>query len=132
MNVAAADLDDFQWQNRLLILVAPAADDVSLGHVLQQLERRTDELAERDLLVLQLFVQGHSLINERPIAASKASRLRQQLRVDPDSRLMLLVGKDGDIKRRDHLLTDVQEILDQIDTMPMRRAEMREREQSGR
>jgi hypothetical protein len=131
MNVAAADLDDFQWRNRLLILVAPEAAGTSVGQVRQHLERRTDEIAERDLLVIQLFVQGQSLIDGRPIAASNADLLREQLRVEPDSRQLLLVGKDGDIKRRAHLLTDLQEIFSQVDAMSMRRAEMREREQSG-
>jgi hypothetical protein len=41
--------------------------------------------------------------------------------------MLLLVGKDGLVKRRAALGTDLQEIFSQIDTMPMRRMEMRQR-----
>jgi hypothetical protein len=39
----------------------------------------------------------------------------------------LLVGKDGGVKRTSYEPLDTDDLFDQIDQMPMRRREMRER-----
>ena len=131
MSVFAVDLDDYTWRNRLLLVVAPEASNTAVKQVRDTLERYSDELVDRDLLIFQLFMRGQSLIGDRPIAASQVQQLRAKLGVDTDERVLLLVGKDGSVKRRAPLLTDLQEIFRQIDAMPMRRNEVWEREQSG-
>jgi hypothetical protein len=40
---------------------------------------------------------------------------------------MILIGLDGGIKRRGELDTELQAVFGQIDGMPMRRQELRER-----
>jgi hypothetical protein len=45
--------------------------------------------------------------------------------------MLLLVGKDGSVKRRATLTTDLREIVHQIDAMPMRHNESRERNNFG-
>lgn len=131
MSVFAVDFDGYIWRNRLLFMVAPEVSNTAVEQVRDTLERYSDELIERDLLVFQLFLRGQSLIGERPIAASQAQQLRAKLAVEPDERVLLLVGKDGSVKWRAPLLTDLQEIFRQIDAMPMRRNEVWEREQAG-
>ena len=57
--------------------------------------------------------------------------LRTQLRAAAGDRRVILIGKDGGIKRRAELDTDLREIFRQIDAMPMRRAEMRTKSEVG-
>jgi len=64
--------------------------------------------------------------------SSEAVRaLRRQLDVTDADRLVILIGKDGGVKRRAELNTDLREILLQIDAMPMRRDEMRVKKEAG-
>lgn len=132
MNVFADNLDGYLWRNRLLFVVAPEASDIVVEQVRDSLETQTYEIVDRDVLVFQLFISGQSLIGDRPIAASQAQLLRTRLGVEPDEQVLLLIGKDGGLKRRAPLVTDLQEIFRQIDIMPMRRDEIREWDQSGR
>ena len=131
MSVVAVNLDDYQWHNRLLLLVAPDASAPAVAQVRDELERRYQDVVDRDLLVIQLFLNGQSLVGDRPISVSEAAQLRLELGTGPDEQLLVLIGKDSGVKRRAPLLTDLQEIFTQIDAMPMRRNEMRERNQTG-
>ena len=127
MCVIAVNLDNFQWHNRLLFLVAPDSSTPAVAQARDNLERRFEDVVDRDLLVIQLFLNGQSLVGDRPITVSEAAQLRLELGIDSDEQLLVLIGKDGGEKRRAPLLTDVQEIFTQIDAMPMRRNEIRER-----
>ena len=127
MSIIAVNLDDFQWHNRLLFLVAPDFSAPAVAQARAKLERRFEDVVDRDLLVIQLFLNGRSLVGDRPISVSEAAQLRLELGIDPDEQLLLLIGKDGSVKRRAPLLIDMQEIFTQIDAMPMRRNEIRER-----
>ena len=127
MCVIAVNLDNYQWHNRLLFLVAPDFSTPAVAQARDKLERRFEDVVDRDLLVIQLFLNGQSLVGDRPITVSEAAQLRLELGIDPDEQLLVLIGKDGDVKRRAPLSTDVQEIFTQIDAMPMRRNEIRER-----
>jgi hypothetical protein len=127
MSVIAVNLDDFQWHNRLLFLVAPDSTTPAVAQARDNLEHRFEAVVDRDLLVIQLFLDGQSLVGDRPITVSEAAQLRLELGIDSDEQLLVLIGKDGGEKRRAPLLTDVQEIFTQIDAMPMRRNEIRER-----
>ena len=130
MCVVAVNLDNFQWHNRLLFLVAPDFSTPAVAQVRDELERRYQDVVDRDLLVIQLFLNGQSLVGDRPISISEAAQLRLELGTGPDEQLLVLMGKDGGVKRRAPLLTDLQEIFTQIDAMPMRRNEIRERNQT--
>lgn len=127
----ALDLDDYRWRNRLLFLVAPEVADPVVEQVRDRLKRRHEELVDRDLLVFQLFIRGQSLAGRCPISTVKAEQIRARLGVTSDEQLLVLVGKDGGVKRRAPLLTDLRDIFRQIDSMPMRRDEMREVDRSG-
>jgi hypothetical protein len=131
VRVATGSLGDYRWQHRLLVLVAPDATDVSVQQVRQSLAHHADELADRNLLVLQLFLHDQSLVEGRPVSGTEAAGLRAELGVEQDARMLLLVGKDGLVKRRAALVTDLQVIFSQIDAMPMRRIEMRQRGENG-
>ena len=127
MSIIAVNLDDFQWHNRLLFLVAPDFSAPAVAQARAKLERRFEDVVDRDLLVIQLFLDGQSLVGDRPITVSEAAQLRLELGIDSDEQLLVLIGMDGGVKRRAPLSTDVQEIFTQIDAMPMRRNEIRER-----
>ncbi|MEM6490149.1 MAG: DUF4174 domain-containing protein [Pseudomonadota bacterium] len=105
-----ASLDRFAWSHRPILVFAGAEDDPRLAAQLDALRAAALELAERDNVV----------IVDRGGDSALARRFR------PNGFTVILVGKDGGEKLRRTEVTPPQDLNDLIDTMPMRRREMRE------
>ncbi|MEP4249447.1 DUF4174 domain-containing protein [Tateyamaria sp.] len=107
------DLSQFVWQNRLVVIFADSPNDPNFGLQVEYLEARIDELDERDILVLT------------DTDPSVQTALRTKLR--PRGFMMVLIGKDGEVKLRKPFPWDVRELTRTIDKMPIRQREIRER-----
>jgi hypothetical protein len=130
-NAMAVDLGEHRWRHRLLFLIAPNANDPLVKGQLQVLENRSDALMDRDLRVFRLFEHGPSQFENQPLSESHVQKLRAELGVELGAKALILVGKDGGVKWRAPLATDLREIFLRVDAMPMRRAEMREKIKTG-
>lgn len=125
-NALAYDLSQHRWQNRLLFLVSDSAADPRLTAQREVIETLRDEVVDRDLVVFELFT-GSGNVDGLALGADDVAGLRRQLGVAPGDRQLILIGLDGGIKRRGELDTELQAVFGQIDGMPMRRQELRER-----
>lgn len=121
---AAAELDDYLWERRPLLLFAPAEKDPRLVETLSRIEASSCEFADRDMLTGVVVRQGNSTIDGRIIGADESQRLVEQYAVDAEAFTVLLIGKDGGEKLRVAGVPDLQTIFAVIDGMPMRSAEM--------
>ena len=129
--VSAGLLDEHLWRHRLIVLVAPTSNDASVAQQRRLIEQRADALIDRDIQVYELFERGVSTLQGNPLADGQAAMLRAELGEGPDARLLILIGKDGSVKRREALPADLREKFLLIDEMPMRRAEIREKTERG-
>ena len=125
-NAAAYDLAQHLWQHRLLFLVSDSAADPRLVAQRQVIETLRDEVIDRDLLVFELSATSGNA-DGQALTAQDVAGLRRQLGVAAGDRRLILIGLDGSIKRRGELDTGLQAVFGQIDAMPMRRQELRER-----
>ncbi len=121
------NLRDYQWSHRLLIIGAPSADHSLYRALGQVLERQAQGLHDRDMLVFHLLESGGSRIGEKRLSTPAAGFLREQLKLMTSQFTVVLIGKDGTEKLRRTQRVDLDEIFVLIDSMPMRRQEMRER-----
>ena len=108
----AADLSEFLWLNRPLIVFADTPADPRFIQQMEYIEARLDALAERDVIVLT---------DTNPEAQGT---LRKKLR--PRGFMLVLIGKDGIKYLRKPFPWDVREITRTIDKLPMRQQEIRE------
>ena len=131
LEISAENLDEHLWRHRLIILIAPQATDTEVEQQLRTFRKRSDALIDRDIRIYQLYQVGSSFYQDEPLTADQAARLRAKLRAKPDTKLLLLIGKDGTIKRRASLGADLRDIFIQIDEMPMRQTEIREKVKAG-
>ena len=87
-------------------------------------------MLDRDLRLFQLFPE-HRLVEDNELPAHTVVELREQLDVTLEDRLLILIDRDGGIKRRAEPNNDLRGILLQIDAMPTRRDEMRAKREAG-
>ncbi|WP_299816951.1 DUF4174 domain-containing protein [uncultured Jannaschia sp.] len=108
------DLAELQWLARPVVVFANSARDPNFIEQMEEIEARMAQLVERDVIVV---------VDTDPEARTA---LRDKLR--PRGFMMVLIGKDGQVKLRKPLPWSVREISRSIDKMPTRR---RERHGSG-
>ena len=104
-------LDAFRWVARPIVIFADSPFDPAFQEQMELIESRFAELAERDVIVIA---------DSDPAARSD---LRETLR--PRGFMLVLIGKDGQIKLRKPAPWDVRELSRSIDKMPLRRQEIR-------
>jgi hypothetical protein len=121
------DLSRFKWQNRLLMLFAPDSNHPLFVDLQREISSRPLEVRDRDLVIFEILESGSSRMNADEIGPQTAASLREQFSIPQEVFAVVLVGKDGGIKLRRNDFVSLQEIFDLIDSMPMRRQEMRQK-----
>jgi hypothetical protein len=110
-SASEVDLNDFSWAARPVVVFANSPRDPAFTEQMEYLTARPEVLAERDVVVI---------IDTDPDAQSE---LRTKLR--PRGFMLVLIGKDGEVKLRKPLPWDVRELSRSIDKMPLRQQEVR-------
>jgi hypothetical protein len=118
MQAELDDLSEFRWKKRPVLVFADSAEDPAFIEQMELLEARTEELVERDIVVLT--------------DTDPAARSPLRLLMRPRGFMLVLVGKDGGNKLRKPFPWSVREINRSIDKMPMRQREIREDKEAGR
>jgi hypothetical protein len=126
-STSAADLSAYRWKNRLLLLFAANQTDPDFKAFNRDLSRRTGEVKDRDMIVFRVLEEGLSQRGREALQKEDAEELQRRFRVEPGQFTVILVGKDGGVKMVRVHNAELQEFFDLIDSMPMRRREMRER-----
>lgn len=114
-------LDPWQWDNRILVVDGREKD---LDDLLLLMEAEKASIEERHLLWFILTDDGVRTNAEKLLPEGFADDLRRRHFADGTAVKAVLVGKDGGVKMREARL-DLAEVFARIDSMPMRRAEMR-------
>ncbi|MBB3656311.1 hypothetical protein FHX15_001524 [Rhizobium sp. BK650] len=120
---AVASLEQFQWKNRVFIVIADRDNSRAARQENQLLSDRT-ALEERDMVVLKLV--GSSI---KPLFGSgdglDGEALRQELDAsDTGEFTAFLLGKDGTVKLKVSEPITSGELFAIIDGMPVRAAEV--------
>lgn len=117
LDVVPETLDELRWLKRVVAVFADSPNDPNFRRQMAALQDRPAELAVRDVVV----------VTDTDPAAQSA--LRQTFR--PRGFMMVLIGKDGQIKLRKPQPWDVREISRAIDKTPLRQQELRDLGQRG-
>ena len=123
----AYDLSQHLWRDRLLVLAADAPQDPDLIEQLRSIAQERAAVEDRDLRIIQL-VAYDGWIDQKALSKEEVAQLRRAFGVPIGQRQLILVGLDGDIKRRAKLSIELSEVFEEIDAMPIRSNELRTRE----
>ena len=114
-------------KKRPLLIFSPHSEDPRSRQQFDLLQSGSHPLAgaeERDLVLYDLPLE---MPEDGSLSAKEASAARKRFHIAPADFTVILLGKDGGEKLRDHSPVPAQKLFDLIDSMPMRQDEMRQR-----
>ena len=127
-SASEAGMQRFQWQNRPLLVFAPAGDDPALERQLKIAAEHRAGWRERDMVTIVVAGDRPVTVDGTRAKDLANEKLRQRYRVTGDNFAAILVGKDGTEKLRHDEAISAAKLFQTIDAMPMRRREMREQD----
>ncbi len=108
---AAAELSDYLWERRPLLVFAPTDSDPRLVETLSRIEASRCDFADRDMVLGLLVSEGNSTLDGQVINADEPQRLRDQYAIGENAFSVLLIGKDGGEKLRVNEVPDLQQSM---------------------
>jgi hypothetical protein len=116
---------DFQWENRILVLIGNQESDSLVKQQVSALMGTEEGFRDRDLKTFFVFRNDKSRLDDTPLHPSSVKEILKQYGSDQPEFRILLIGKDGGVKLRQDNPVTVEDIFGLIDSMPMRQREMR-------
>jgi hypothetical protein len=119
----AAELGDYLWKSRPLVLFAPTDNDPRLAETLDRIDASRCDVVDRDMVIGVVVAEGNSTLDGQAIGFEEAQRLKNRYAIGENAYTVLLIGKDGGEKLRLNEVPDLGAIFAVIDGMPMRSRE---------
>ncbi|MFD1873974.1 DUF4174 domain-containing protein [Hymenobacter bucti] len=113
----AQQLRASHWQKRVLLIGAPTAGQADFQRQQKLLAAVPGQLQERDLVVLELPYDQ--------LSAADRQYWTRELKQSLTGFSVVLIGKDGGVKRTETQPLPVADLFGTVDKMPMRRQEAR-------
>lgn len=101
-----------------MILSDATVKETPSSTALKRVVKQKDALEERDVIVL--FLRNNVL------TTPEGQKISYKINLPYEFNGYLLIGKDGGIKMKEDYPLVPEKVFDQIDGMPMRKAEMRD------
>ena len=120
-------LDTYRWENRLILIVAENPKDGKIEEQLKLFQHDQEALTDRKFLIFKIDPKGSTLYGPslNPVQNTENKNLYEEFVSDSMPFQILLIGLDGGVKMKRTRITDPSVFFSEIDTMPMRRNEMR-------
>jgi hypothetical protein len=119
------DLKNYVWRKRVLLVLAPNAENELYKQQLRAIKRDKKDFEDRDLIVISLFVASGLDENNKTISIEKVSALRKKYKISDTEFRAILIGKDGGKKESREKPFDNPQLFKIIDAMPMRKDEIK-------
>ena len=123
-----ASLGKYKRKKRPLLLFTSSEDNPAYIRQKEMIQASAQGIAERDMVVVEMVGQDKVYVDGNLQKQRQSQALRQRFQVAPDAFAMVLVGKDGTEKYRSSAPVITDKIFSLIDRMPMRRQEMRQKD----
>ena len=115
------NLSDLKWKKRAIIIVGDENFDFK-----GRLKKYQKEIEERDI-VLVFYNKSVAFLDNRIISKKFSKSVANKIKKINANHQLILLGKDGSVKKTYSFETKITEIFYDIDQMPMRISEMRKK-----
>ena len=119
----AAELSDYLWQSRPLLVFAPTEGDARLRETVRRIEASRCDFVDRDMVLGRIVTEGTSTLDGDVVDTTQAQRLASAFGIGASGFSVVLIGKDGGEKLRVADVPDLQALYAVIDGMPVRARE---------
>lgn len=114
-------IHDLKWKNRILIIKINKKVDFSI-----KINRFIKEFDERNFIIVYLKNQN-TYINDIEMSKHFSKSILNKIKNTNSDHNFILIGKDGKLKKSYPSKIEIEEIIFDVDKMPMRRYEMETR-----
>ena len=133
MTLQAQTISSLTDRYRILLVFAPTPQDPQLQLQIKAFDHHESDLRDRDLLIVPVIAQSVPpiapetlrLLHPPAVSPQEQLTLRTRFHVAPGDFTAILLGKDGGEKFRSPTPVTPARINQIIDSMPMRREEMK-------
>jgi hypothetical protein len=119
-------LASHHWQDRVIVIFTPNDGEAAFQEQLARLEEGSEAFRERDLIVYKVIGEGGVGPGDTYLDKQQSRLLRKHLGMSLGLFSVFLIGKDGGVKLRSEQPVAAPRLFVLIDSMPMRKREMRE------
>lgn len=116
-----------QWEDRVILIFAQSTANPLYQQQQKLLQANEEELDDRDLVVYSLFKQKAIKPGGEVMTRKWAEQLSKKYNRAKKTFFFVLLGKDGGMKLLSDEVVEMEQLFGLIDSMPMRRAEMKEK-----
>ncbi|WP_046757585.1 DUF4174 domain-containing protein [Kordia jejudonensis] len=130
MTIHAQDLENHRWEDRILIIKTTSIASKTYQAQRKQFEASQEALKERKFVVYTIIGEDFELINYQNRKLNTSGKITGKLAKilhNNEDFEVILIGLDGGIKLRQTKILTKEELFRIIDSMPMRRSEMRKK-----
>lgn len=120
----AAELSDYLWQSRPLLVFSPTDSDPRFVETMRRIEASGCDFADRDIVLGRIVDEGASTLDGQVVDTNQEQRLQSEFGIGANGFSVVLIGKDGGEKWRVNDVPNLATIYAVIDGMPMRGREM--------
>ena len=96
----AFDPSEWRGRNALLLVFAPSPKSPAYEQQIDLVQGAEAGFRARDLVLVQILLEGESYVNDQRMEQSSARRLREQFGVEDESFCVVLLDRDGDERRK--------------------------------
>ncbi len=125
MALTGQNLTEHQWTNRVILIITNNSKSQTYASQIKEFNMHIQEFEERKLITYKVLPRKHKLENSDDNSWMKDSELYIKYNPTNSDFKIILIGLDGGIKIEQNKLLTTKELFATIDSMPMRRAEIR-------
>jgi hypothetical protein len=116
----AQELSDFKWKNRVLLLMDNGVNTQNIDQQIEAFKNHSAAFQERDLVYFIITPKSIYNSEKTPIKLGGLDAHQKN-----NFKGLILLGKDGGIKLKESFVVSAEVIIALIDSMPMRRSEIK-------
>jgi hypothetical protein len=121
---ASEPLDALLWDARPLVVFADRPDAPAVMTLKHRIEADADAFEDRRMVLVEVYGDA-GRIGDRPLTAEQSVALRERFMPPEGEATIILLGLDGGEKTRAGADAPISDLFALIDSMPMRREELR-------
>ena len=125
MTLNGQNLKEHLWENRIVLIITSGSESETYTSQIEAFNINSQEFDARKLIIYKVLPNKYKVENSEDNSWVSDSRLYTLYNSNDKDFKIILIGLDGNIKIEQSELLTTKDLFATIDSMPMRRSELR-------